>query len=115
VGVYYGTTGNKSDAELVAEGEGETALSHGEDVFPISASGKWESHWHESSIEHVTEVSVSISFHQVSDDGNGGDVVSMFAEFGLPSVGGIDEWTDGRWLWANGEVSSEPCGMPSAE
>lgn len=111
IGVYYGTRAVKDDATLVFEGEGSRIVTSGGELYPLGGSDGWKIDTVKYEGEYFDEISMSL-LGVVG--GDAAEVISVLAEFDFQSPQQIRDWPEGRWKWANGEESSEPCGMPSA-
>lgn len=61
----------------------------------------------------LSEIGVTVNYES-SEEGEEALPGNFMADFDLADGESLDSWPEGSWKWANGDLSSDPCGMPSA-
>lgn len=61
----------------------------------------------------MSEIGVTLDFASPDDPSSSGEG-SYIADFDFEPGEDIESWPATSWKWANGAVSTDPCGMPSA-
>lgn len=111
VRVYYGTA-TVDDVQLVADASGTMPVSSGALITPMSLPDDWEvEQWPYGGTE-LSEIGVTVDYDSPEERASAVPG-SFMADFDLGDEG-LDSWPEGSWKWANGDSSSDPCGMPSA-
>jgi hypothetical protein len=112
VRVYYGTA-TADDAQLVIDASGRMPVSSGAHIAPTSLPDDW--HVEQAPYEgtELSEIGVTVNYES-SEEGEEALPGNFMADFDLADGESLDSWPEGSWKWANGDLSSDPCGMPSA-
>ncbi len=112
VRVYYGTV-SADDAELVIDARGRLPVAPGAEVTPDGLPEEWVVERHEYAGAELSEIGVTVDYE--ARDAEGELVEGSFgADFENEGASDLDSWPDNGWIWANGTVSTDPCGMPSS-
>lgn len=112
VRVYYGTA-TADDAQLVTDASGTISVSSGAQITPTSLPDDWHVEQWPYEGTDLSEVGVTVNYESTEE---GRDAVpgNFMADFDLAGGESLDSWPEGSWKWANGDASSDLCGMPSA-
>lgn len=112
VRVYYGTM-SADDAELVIDARGRLPVAPGAEVTPDRLPEEWIVERHDDAGAELSEIGVIVDYQ--ARDAEGELVEGSFgADFESENASDIGSWPENEWIWANGTVSTDPCGMPSA-
>lgn len=112
VRIYYGTS-TADDAQLVADASGRLPVSTDAQIALTSVPDDWHvEHWPYEGTE-LSEIGVTVNYESLKE-GEDAAPGNFMADFDLDSGESLDSWPEGSWKWANGDSSSDPCGMPSA-
>lgn len=111
VRLYYGTA-SEDDAQLVLDASGQTSVVSGDEVALSQLPDDWKVERKAYAGTEVSEVGVTLEYTSIDGAGKKYDG-GYLAEFEFEGAG-IESWPTSSWQWANGQTSSDACGMPSS-
>ncbi|MDP3949738.1 hypothetical protein [Microbacterium sp.] len=97
---------------FVVDGDGELPMPGPEEFSADDIDSSWvatRETWTREDSE-IDEIGLTVEYLLDDDSPRG----NFMARFDVSAGGGISGWPEGQWQWPTGEMSTDPCGMPSA-